>query len=86
MTPFRRRLMAYLDQHGPTPRVTIMCDMIPDSLAGRKGDPQNAARIVGRWVEPLIDAGLIRVEHHRGFYRHHELTERGRAWLRENPE
>ena len=85
ITPFRRRILAYLDQKGPSSRIDIMCDLSPEgSTAVIRAIPQSAARLVGAWAAPLIRDGLVRVVYsQRGFYQHHEITDAGRRAVRE---
>lgn len=97
LTPIEARLLAYLDQKGPTERRTIVVDLAsPDSRAGRglqNGSNGAAPLIVGKWAKRLIAAGWVGVRHssryvnHRGkqtggFYEAHFITPAGRAALR----
>lgn len=89
MTPIERRVLAYLDQHGPSHRTSVVGDLVsPDTKLGRgvfRGSNAGVPLIMGRWCAKLIKAGLVVVETHGGgFYRRHAITAAGRAALRED--
>jgi DNA-binding MarR family transcriptional regulator len=85
LTPFRLRIMWYLDQKGPTHRGLIAQDLSPPDSSMARGcyAKGNGARLVGAWTAPLVKHGLIKViEDGNGFYREHALTDKGRKILR----
>jgi hypothetical protein len=82
--PIERRVLQYLDQHGPTHRVRIVQDLSPDDsrvvVAGKKGVE---ARLLGAWTRRLRASGLVDIVCDRaGYYRHHIVTRAGRMLLR----
>lgn len=84
LTPFRLRLLSYLEQRGPTHRSIAVPDLSPaDSKMASRHCRGNGARLMGAWCKPLVDAGLVRVNHdEEGWYRSHSITEHGAKELR----
>lgn len=89
-----RRLLAYLDQRGPTHRREIVVDLAPDDsrIGWRRDRNANALRgsdggvslLMGAWARRLIKRGWVQqVDDPQGWYRHHEITPAGRRALRE---
>lgn len=98
LTNHERRILSYLEQHGPTRRDQIVRDLAhPDSKIGRCRDgvghlgggssSNGEALIMGAWCKRLTAAELVRqVQRDDGYYRHHEITPAGRAaWRRVIP-
>ncbi len=92
-TSIEQRVLAYLDQQGPTHRTTIVCDLAsPNSRIGRLGGTHNGSNgatplIMAAWCKSLLRDGLVReVRETRGrwanAYRHHEITDLGREAVR----
>lgn len=87
-----RRVLVYLDQHGPTHRAQMVADLSgPDSRwgiavrIGRNAPNGNGAvpLIAGAWCRRLIPWGLVAIDHHEaGYYRAHAITAAGRRMLR----
>jgi len=99
LTPIEGRLLAYLDQRGPSDRRKIVCDLAsPESRAARgfqNGSNGAAPLIVGKWGKRLVAAGWVKINRSRpwrrpcgtvlaGYYESHEITPAGRAALRES--
>lgn len=91
--PIERRLLAYLDQHGPSRRSEIVMDLASDdSKTGRRRDQGHkrvggsnggAPLLMGAWTRRLIKLGWIeQINSKDGFYQHHAITARGRAAFR----
>lgn len=90
-----RRILAYLDQRGgQAKRIDIVADLSsPDSRIGRgilNGSNAGVPRLFGAWARRLLKEGLVIQKstpgygrHPSGFYSHHEITDAGRAKLRE---
>lgn len=87
VTAIERRVLAYLDQHGPSHRSRVVFDLAsPESNIGSgfvNGSNGAVPLIMGRWCANLIKAGLVKVEEHRGRYQCHAITTAGRSALRE---
>lgn len=81
--PIEKRVLEYLDQHGPTHREKVVND-----LSGRRfsrGSNGNCPRLMGAWCRRLEKAGLVK--HVRSddtwwAYRHHTITDAGRRLIR----
>jgi hypothetical protein len=89
LKPIERRVLAYLDQRGPTERRVAVCDLAnPDSNAGRgfQGGSNGAAPLImGAWCRRLIEAGLVVEVRDAGWqYRAHKITPQGQILLRGN--
>lgn len=96
LTPIELRVLAYLDQRGPTHRERVVIDLAgPDSLiASRRGWTKsgngflrgsNGATplIMGKWCKRLREAGLVRdIRDRESHYRHHAITDAGRKLIR----
>lgn len=95
LTPIERRVLAYLDQRGPSHRERVVVDLAsPESDIGRRRDQGWGAvrgsnggtpRIMGAWCRRLVKAGLVkhvRSDDQYWAYLHHEITDAGRARLR----
>jgi hypothetical protein len=92
LKPIERRVLEYLDQHGPTHRAQIVRDLSgPETRWGGSGPMSGrgsngaAPLIMGRWCARLIKAGLVRQNNPPSnfyFYSHHEITDAGRRLLR----
>jgi DNA-binding MarR family transcriptional regulator len=96
LRPIERRLLAYLDQHGPTHRERVVVDLAgPESHIGYRRDQKIGAvrgsngatpLIMGAWCRRLIAEGLVnqaRSDDRFWAYRHHEITAAGRRLIRE---
>jgi hypothetical protein len=92
LTPIERRVLAYLDQRGPTHRSSMVVDLAaPNTKWGQAAQGKSAPRgngavpfIAGKWCARLIRAGYVIAHYDRqGYYRHHEVTPEGRRKLRE---
>jgi DNA-binding MarR family transcriptional regulator len=91
LSAIEKRVLAYLDQRGPTHRSHVVCDLAsPDSRIGRNGGRHNGSNgatplIMGKWCKRLLDQGLVREvrQFRTSYYQHHEITDLGRALLRE---
>lgn len=96
LTDHERRLLAFLDQLGPTHRCKVVWELAhPESRIGWArdhgrglgGSGSNNAEpmIMANWCRRLIAAGYVREHDDReGFYRHHEITAAGRKFFRED--
>jgi hypothetical protein len=86
LTAIERRVLAYLDQHGPSHRERVVCDLAsPDSNIGRghvNGSNGMIPMIMGRWCARLVKADLVRVNRDSGHYRGHSITEAGKRAMR----
>jgi DNA-binding MarR family transcriptional regulator len=86
MSPIERRVLAYLDQRGPTHRSRVVADLAPDdSRSAKHQNGSNGATplIMGSWCRRLDKAGYVRARYDRdAFYVHHEITPKGSAALR----
>lgn len=87
MTPIELRVLAYLDQHGPTHRSEVIAALASDQSRVARGivNGSNGAAplIMGKWCARLIRQGLVlQVQRHDGFYLHHAITSEGRRALR----
>ncbi len=81
MTQHRRRILAALEQRGPTHR-----QHLSDLFEWRTPTvgPQAITRTVGRMMRPLIDAGLVTERRERaGYHMHYAITDSGKRRLRE---
>ncbi len=95
LTRHEQRILAFLDQHGPTHRRDVVWELSsPDSKIGRARDAGSAlgggssgngeALIMGAWCRRLIGWGYVEATHDgRGFYCDHLATPKGRAALRQ---
>ena len=96
LTDHERRILAYLDQHGPTRRERIVFDLAaPDSKIGRARDDGTAlgggssgnaeAAIFGHWSRRLKEKALICAIYDNSgrHYRGHQITTAGRERLRQ---
>lgn len=96
MTPIEKRVLAYLDQHGPTHRGQVVSDLSsPESRAGQgicNGSNGAAPLIMGKWCAALIKQGFVMQQRARGgHYQNHAITGAGRLalrriWLLEKPD
>jgi hypothetical protein len=86
LTSIERRVLAYLDQRGPSHRANMAADLArDDSNTARCQNGSNGAvpLIVGAWCRRLIPANLVTVRcDGEGYYRHHEITAAGAAAIR----
>ena len=92
LNPTERRVLAYLDQRGPTHRTNVVCDLASlKSRIGSRGGRHNGSNgatplIMGRWCARLIKEGLVRENRSsEGYYMSHEITAAGRRELRAQP-
>lgn len=95
-TSIEKRVLAYLDQRGPTRREEVVIDLASEdsliaarrkySKSGRgfvRGSNGATPLIMGKWCKRLEAEGLVRNVRDRDcHYRHHEITPAGRAALR----
>jgi DNA-binding MarR family transcriptional regulator len=93
LTSIEKRVLAYLDQRGPTHRERVVSDLAsPESMIGRRGGRTRGSNgatplIMGAWCRRLIKAGFVRhVRSDDRFwgYMHHAITAAGRVALRES--
>lgn len=95
LTAHERRILAYLDQHGPTHREKVVCDLASDdSMIGyrrqqgrgwTRGSNGATPMIMANWCRRLEAAGLVRhvrSDDRHWQYLHHEITDKGKALLR----
>ena len=88
LTAHERRILAYLDQRGPSHRTNVVCDLAsPESRIGRMGGRHNGSNgatplIMGKWCKRLEAAGLVQHVRRGGYYLNHSITDAGRAAIR----
>lgn len=89
LNPIERRVLAYLDQRGPSHRTNVVCDLAsPESRIGQMGGRHNGSNgatplIMGKWCKRLTAVGFVSMRQTRdGYYMHHEITDKGRAAFR----
>lgn len=90
--PIERRILAYLDQHGPTHRETVVADLAgDDSRMGSRRDQSGRVilgsnggtpRLMAAWSRRLLKAGWVQQVDRDGYYQHHAITSKGRAAFR----
>jgi hypothetical protein len=65
LTEHEVRILTYLEEHGPTHRAGVVCDLAaPDSRIGqgvRNGSNSAIPLIMGSWCKRLIKTGLVSV-------------------------
>jgi hypothetical protein len=87
LTGHERRILAFLDQRGPTHRWQVVASLAsPDTKTGRgvaNGSNGAAPLIMASWCRRLIAAGYVVQRNEGGFYRDHAITDAGRRKLRE---
>ena len=92
LTPLERRVLAYLDQKGPTHRANMVTDLVSDESRtayrnrkryGSGGSNGAVPLIAGKWTKRLLTHGFLRDVRCRDFiHRAFEVTPAGRAALR----
>jgi hypothetical protein len=87
LKPIEKRVLSYLDQHGPTHRQSVVHDLAsPDSRAAHgysNGSNGAVPLIMGAWCKRLITAGMVQsITDRAGFYDHHRITAAGQDALR----
>ncbi|MBU0801389.1 MAG: hypothetical protein KKA05_10380 [Alphaproteobacteria bacterium] len=87
MTDLERRILSYLDQHGPTHRGDVVAALAgPDSRVAKgisNGSNGAVPLIMGKWCRRLIKAGYVaQVQTISGFYGHHMITDAGKRAMR----
>lgn len=87
--PIEKRILAYLDQRGPTDRIKIVCDLAdPDSNIGRghvNGSNGATTLIFGSWSRRLLKNKHVQeMRDGYGICRSVRITDAGRKLLRES--
>jgi hypothetical protein len=91
MTDHERRILAYLDQRGPTHRSRVVSELAREGtrIASNGGRPNGsngaAPLIMASWCRRLIERGFVVQINRDHYYSHHEITASGRAALRAAP-
>lgn len=96
LRPIEKRVLAYLDQRGPSHRERVVVDLASaeSDIGHRRDNKWGAVRgsngatplIMGAWCRRLVKEGLVRQvrsDDHYWAYRHHEITDAGRRALRD---
>jgi DNA-binding MarR family transcriptional regulator len=82
LTNLEKRVLAYLEQRGPTYRRIGAHDLA--NLRNKGYSAQALSRMAGKITFNLRKAGLVRdVRSDFGFHKHYEITDAGRKALRE---